>query len=119
MPSEYVKSGTDAKDSEAVKVGPRGGMRYSTNKVNIRKRRNVSIGKDLHPPTYKIEGPGVEMAFFRTGGGFTCKYNGPYTEEAVSIAKEMLSSKMYDFKEVIDFLCKEFNCRIVNEDESN
>jgi len=119
MPTEYVKSGDDVKDGMAAKVGPRGGVRYDTNRnANISgKQMNGEEGND-HPPTYVIQGPGVDMAFFRKDGGFDIRYAGPYCDEAIELAKVMLDSQKYSFRETIDYLCKEFNCAILDNQEN-
>lgn len=109
-----ANGGLTAPQGKVMTVGPRGGMKYDTAIDSTSMMQPPSGGG--HPPTYVIIGPGVDMAFFRKDGGFDIRYNGPYCEEAISMAKAMAKSGS-KFKEIIDELCKEFNCKIQNEDK--
>ena len=107
--------GITAPDGKILTVGPKGGLKYDSAIDAISARMKLNRPTNSHPPTYVIIGPGVDMAFFRKDGGFDIRYNGPYCEEAISMAKAMAKSGS-KFKEIIDELCKEFNCKIQNED---
>lgn len=120
MALENIQTGSDIPADKPVMMGPRGGMKYDSalhSKVNMESATN-NIEADFKPPTYIIVGPGVDMAFFRVDGGFSVKHKGLYCGEAIELAKTLASAD-YSFKEIIDELCKEFNCHIVDENEGN